>query len=468
MHIDPTVTDCLSLDVENAIPIHLHDATSLKNFAEDAPSHVAAWLASHSEFSAAKDSCLTLPDAHGKLGGVIAGVARDALDIWSLAALPSQLPAGKYTIADQLSEDTLQAIALGWELAQYQFTLNKKHKTTEEKRILALPGGMSIEPVLAQAHAITLTRDLINRPTNDLGPKELAEAAEAIADTYGASFQQIIGEALLEKNYPAIHAVGRASTMEPRLIELHHGKAGDPLVTLVGKGVCFDSGGLDLKTYNSMKLMKKDMGGAALVLGLAKLIMDMQLPIRLRVLVPAVENAVSGNAFRPQDIIDTRAGLGVEIGSTDAEGRLILCDALTAAMEDSPDLVIDAATLTGAARVALGPELPAIFSNRNDIAQTLQHTAMRVDDPLWQLPLWEGYDRYLDSDITDITNTPNYRFAGAITAALYLQRFVEPNTPWIHIDTYAWNANSRPGRPVGGEALCLRALWAFLSERYAK
>ncbi|MFZ4541051.1 MAG: leucyl aminopeptidase family protein, partial [Rickettsiales bacterium] len=317
-------------------------------------------------------------------------------------------------------------------------------------------------------NAITLVRDLINTPASDMGPADLSKAARDVAKITGARFSEIVGDDLLKKNYPAIHAVGRAGPQAPRLIELTHGKPSHPLVVLVGKGVTFDTGGLDIKPYNSMKLMKKDMGGAALMLGLAQLIIESKLPIRLRVLLPAVENSISSNAFRPQDILHSRKGLTIEVGSTDAEGRLILADALTDGDSDKPALMIDVATLTGAARTALGTELPALYSNRDDVGRDLVKASMASNDPMWQLPLWQGYAKYVNSPIADVTNTPNYGFAGSITAALFLERFLSPTTPWVHIDSYAWNGEPMPGRPVGGEALCLRALYSYLHTRFAK
>ena len=287
---------------------------------------------------------------------------------------------------------------------------------------------------------------------------------ERVGDAHGASVSTIVGEALLTQNYPAIHAVGRASDRAPRLIDLRWGRTG-PKITLVGKGVCFDSGGLDIKSASNMKLMKKDMGGAAHVLGLAQMIMAAQLPVRLRLLIPAVENSIAGNAFRPLDVLRTRKGLTVEVGNTDAEGRLILCDALAEADREGADLLIDCATLTGAARVALGPELPALFSNHDPTAEALIGHGLEERDPLWRLPLYKPYRRGLDSKVADLNNLWDSPFAGAITAALFLQEFVSAGTPWVHIDMMAWNSTARPGRPEGGEAMALRALYALVAER---
>ncbi|MBN8543131.1 MAG: leucyl aminopeptidase family protein [Alphaproteobacteria bacterium] len=409
------------------------------------------------------DTALLVPDAKGNVSQVIA-ITGDAPTIWSLAHLPAALPAGTYSVDTSWNRKQLADAALGFALAQYQFTAYRK---AERKALtLVLPKSIDIDALEERAEAIYLARDLINAPTNDMLPSHLAAAARKVAKEIDASFSVIVGDNLLKKNYPAIHAVGRASTDAPRLIDLKWGNPKHPKLTLVGKGVCFDTGGLDIKPYASMKLMKKDMGGAALVLALAKVIAAEKLPVRLRVLIPAVENSIAGNAFRPQDIIQTRKGLSMEIGSTDAEGRVILCDALSEADSENPDLIIDAATLTGAARTALGAELPALYSNDDGLAKQLQNLSLAESDPMWHMPLWAGYDKYVNSPIADVTNTPNYGFAGSITAALFLNRFVRKETPWIHLDTYAWNAESQAGRPAGGEALGIRALLALLKARY--
>ncbi|MES2983590.1 MAG: leucyl aminopeptidase family protein [Pseudomonadota bacterium] len=427
------------------------------------PKPVQAWVKTQN-FTAKPDSALLVPDAHGALAMVLAGVEA-APHIWSLAALPAMLPAGHYRLETAWKKPVLEDAALGFALAQYQFNA---YKEMERKALaLAVPKTIDLAALQARVEAIGLVRDLINTPPNDMGPASLAKAARAAAKHMGATFNEIVGDALLKQDYPAIHAVGRAGPEAPRLIELTHGKKSHPLVVLVGKGVTFDTGGLDIKPYASMKLMKKDMGGAALVLGLAQAIIAAKLPIRLRVLIPAVENSISRNAFRPQDVVPTRKGLTIEIGSTDAEGRVILADALTEGDRSKPALMIDVATLTGAARTALGTELPALYSNRDDIARDIVKHAMAVRDPMWAMPLWQGYAKYINSPIADVTNTPNYGFAGSITAALFLERFVSPETPWVHIDSYAWNAEAQPGRPVGGEALTLRALFAYLQSRFA-
>ncbi|HTH99136.1 MAG TPA: leucyl aminopeptidase family protein, partial [Stellaceae bacterium] len=335
-----------------------------------------------------------------------------------------------------------------------------------EPATLEAPAGIDIAEAQALADALAMARDLIDTPAEDLGPAELADIAKDIAQRHGAVVSLTSGAELLAQNYPMIHAVGRASHRPPCLIDIRWGEVSRPKVTLVGKGVCFDTGGLDLKPSGAMKLMKKDMGGAATVLGLAHALMAAKAPICLRVLVPAVDNAVAGDAFRPMDIFKTRKGLTVEIGNTDAEGRLILCDALAEAQGEEPELLIDMATLTGAARVALGGELPALFCNDDTIAEELVKTGMDEADPMWRLPLWPNYKKLLKSRLADLNNAPEGGMAGAITAALFLEAFIEPKTKWVHIDTWAWTGRAKPGRPEGGEGLCLRALYRYLRKRY--
>jgi leucyl aminopeptidase len=319
---------------------------------------------------------------------------------------------------------------------------------------------------LALATAITATRDLVNTPAEHMGPEELAMAARMVAEQHGAKFSQVVGAALLKKGFPAIHAVGRASSREPRLIELNWGNPKAPRISIVGKGVCFDTGGLDIKGADGMRQMKKDMGGAANALGLAALVMAFKLPVCLQVLIPAVENSISGNAYRPGDVIKTRKGLQIEIGNTDAEGRVVLSDALAYASESKPELIIDLATLTGAARVALGAHLPALFSKHFDTARDLVDLGMKLDDPLWHMPLWEPYKVNIDSSVGDIVNTGRTALGGAITAALFLEYFVAANQDWLHIDLFAWNDAARPGRPIGGEAQTIRTLLAYLEQRF--
>ena len=332
---------------------------------------------------------------------------------------------------------------------------------------LQIPSTADAEEIERLRSATALARDLVNTPANDLTPETLADAAVKLAQRFNAKQRVIVGEALLTERFPAVHAVGRASAVAPRVIDMEWGDASHPKVTVVGKGVCFDSGGLDIKPGASMLLMKKDMGGAAAALALGELIMDAKLPVRLRVIIPAVENVISANAFRPGDVLATRKGLSVEIGNTDAEGRVILCDALALADEEKPDLLIDMATLTGAARVALGPELPALFASDENVANELVKIGLAESDPMWLLPLWAGYDDELSSKIADLNNVSASGFSGAIIAALFLKRFVSEAKTWLHFDMYAWNSKDRPGRPVGAEAQCIRALYTYLKTRYS-
>jgi len=396
--------------------------------------------------------------------------------IWDWAAIAKAVPPGTYKLAQDIEDDQEALHCMtGWALSQYSFDrYQQNEEENQNDRILVWPTGS--DKIQAQAVSavggISLVRNLINTPANHMGPEELAEAAIELAALHDASCTVITGEELLEADYPAIHAVGRASDRDPRLIDLVWGDEDAPKLTLVGKGVVFDSGGLDLKPAGGMKLMKKDMGGSAQALGLASMIMDAGLPVRLRVLIPAVENAVSGNAMRPLDVVDTRKGLTIEIGNTDAEGRVILADALFEAATEQPELIIDFATLTGAARVALGADLPALFCNSNEVAENLLACATTVCDPLWRMPLWKGYNKQVDGKVADLNNAPEGGMGGAITAALFLERFVmdeDGNIPdWMHIDLMAWNLSNRPGRPEGGEAMTIRALFAYLNERYDK
>ncbi|WP_425450273.1 leucyl aminopeptidase family protein [Virgifigura deserti] len=435
----------------------------LKGWLRDRPSIVQAWVRD-TGFTAKPGSHILLPDADGSLSEVLVGVEQGD-DIWSFAGLPGTLPEGDYRLDADVVASAVSAAALGWALGCYAFT--RYRKPSRRFARLVWPKQADRAMVERTAEAIYLVRDLINTPAEDMGPADLAEAAQTLGRAHKAKTKVIVGDALLKARYPAIHAVGRASSRPPHLIDLRWGGAG-PRVTLVGKGVCFDSGGLDLKSSGNMLLMKKDMGGAAHVLGLAKMIMMAALPVRLRVLIPAVENSVSGNAFRPLDVLRTRKGVTVEVGNTDAEGRLVLCDALAEADTEKPDLLIDCATLTGAARVALGTELPALFANDDAAAETLLRHGIATQDLLWRLPLHKPYRRHLDSKVADLNNVSSGSFGGAITAALFLAEFVGPTTPWLHLDMMAWNTASRPGRPEGGEAMGLRALYGLIAERAAK
>ena len=457
-----TLTD----DAAGAIPITAVASRDFTAWKSDQPAVVSGWLDSIG-FTGEAGKTALVPGTHGRLARIVQAISPDDA-IWSLAGLPESLPEGSYRLDFDaealLGSGGTTKVALGWALGSYNFTRYKPAKRGCAR--LVWPEAADRAEVERLADAIALGRDLVNTPAEDMGPAELASAAEAVAERFGASFRQIVGDDLLAHNYPTIHAVGRGSARAPRLIDLRWGDAAHPRLTLIGKGVCFDTGGYDLKPSSGMKLMKKDMGGAATVLGLAQAIMDAKLKVRLRLLIPAVENFVSANAFRPLDVFKTRKGLTVEIGNTDAEGRLVLCDALAEAMTEGAALVIDMATLTGAARVALGPELPALFSNDEAVASALLAAGTAEADPLWRLPLWKPYRKLLDSKVADINNASDSTFAGAITAALYLQEFVEPGIPWVHIDTFAWNHAARPGRPEGGEALALRALYRMLEQRF--
>jgi leucyl aminopeptidase len=444
-----------------AVPLVAVSKDGLAAWREQAPAHERDWIAAIG-FAAEPGKIALVPGADGRLARVLVGTATDRL-MWTLAGLPETLPAGNYRLAAVPEGGDASRIALGWALGTYAFTRYHEKKARDVR--LVWPEAADRSYVEGLASAIFLARDLITTPASDLGPEELAGAAVKVAEGAGAACRTIVGDDLLRENYPTIHAVGRASMRAPRLVDITWGDASAPKVTLVGKGVCFDSGGLDLKPASGMLNMKKDMAGAAIVLALGQAIMAAKLPVRLRVLMPCVENAVSGNAMRPRDIIRTRKGITVEIGNTDAEGRLILCDALAEAASEKPAMIADIATLTGAARVALGPELPALFCNDDALAAGLVAAGEAEDDPLWRMPLYQPYRRNLDSKVADINNVSEGPHAGAITAALYLQEFVG-NTPWAHLDVMAWNQRARPGRPEGAEAQTLRALYAYLAGRF--
>jgi leucyl aminopeptidase len=454
-----------------ALPLHAVSMSALAAWLEKRTDQERAWLSAH-DFKADIGSSVILPDEQGALRAVVVGLGKGD-DPWAFGNLARNLPPRTYALSEAVGlAETLSPMfptwaAQAWALGAYQFKRYKKTNVDAASPLASLvwPTGAdrsSVERIIA---ATTLTRDLINTPAADMMPSHLAQAVMEVARAHGATVDQIVGDELLSKNYPMIHAVGRASDDAPRLIDMRWGQDSHPKVTLVGKGVCFDTGGLDLKPASGMALMKKDMGGAATVLGLAQTIMAAKLPVRLRVLIPAVENAVSGNAFRPSDVLPTRKGVTVEVGNTDAEGRLVLADALTEACSEKPTLLIDCATLTGAARTALGPDLPAVFTDDEALAADLAAAAKSTHDPLWRLPLWAPYRKMLDSKIADINNAGDSPFAGAITAALFLKEFVTPNLPWVHIDLFAWNKSSRPGRPEGGEAYGLRALHALIAQR---
>ncbi len=408
---------------------------------------------------------LALPNGEGDIDHVLFGLdeadARSA-DPFRAGQLPGLLPAGTYRFANAPHDTRLAVLAFA--LGAYKFGRYRKAEPPEVK--LVPPDGIDVAAITRAVEAATLARDLINTPSNDMGPAELAEAAQTLAQRFDASFNCIVGEDLVTQNFPLIHAVGMAATRAPRLIDMTWGDPAHPKVTLVGKGVCFDTGGLDLKPSSAMLIMKKDMGGAANVLALASMIMDAKLKVRLRVLIPAVENAVAGNAMRPLDVYPSRKGPTVEIGNTDAEGRLVLADALALADEEAPDLLIDLGTLTGAARVALGPDLPPYYTNDEALALDVARCAAAENDPLWRLPLWGAYDSWLDSKVANINNAPSGGFAGSITCALFLQRFVEHAKSWLHVDIYGWTPKAKPARPEGGECQAARAIFALLSQRY--
>jgi leucyl aminopeptidase len=444
-----------------ATAIHLVAKAGLDDFVKSLSTPQRAALAAQ-KFTGGAFEQAVLPDGDGWF--VAAGVADLAqLGSWCLARLAETLPAGTYRLVDA---DAGKAM-LGWVTGQYSFDRYRSEASDEGPRILLTKAVKAIEPVLAEAAAVALVRDLVNTPAEDMGPAQLEAEAARLAKAHGAELRVTHGDAL-EQGFPMVHGVGRAAARShaPRMIELTWGDPKHPMVALVGKGVCFDSGGLDIKPSSGMLLMKKDMGGAAHALALAGLVMQHALKVRLHLLVPAVENAISGNAFRPGDVLRSRAGITVEIGNTDAEGRLILGDALARAGEEKPDLVIDFATLTGAARVALGPDLPALMARNDATAQELFEAGQVADDPVWRLPLHEGYREYLKSDVADINNSHTNGFAGASVAGLFLDRFVPEGIDWVHFDTFAWRPAAKPGRPKGGDALGLRAAWGLLRGRY--
>ncbi len=412
-------------------------------------------------FAAKVGEIVVVPGETADDWGVLVGVDDGPLGPWALAAAAAKLPAGTYRLA---GDPAPEAALSGWLLAQHRFDRYRAAPAGGAK-VLLVADAAAIGPAVALAEATALVRDLVDTPAGDLDPAALADAIRAEGERFGAAVTVIDGEALAT-GFPAVHAVGRAAACAPRLIDLTWGDPAHPKVTLVGKGVTFDSGGLDIKPASAMRLMKKDMGGAAVALGVARLVMGAGLPVRLRLIVPAVENAIAGNAFRPGDVLRTRAGVTVEIGNTDAEGRLILADALTLAQEDAPALLLDFATLTGAARVALGPDLPALYAHDDALAAELLAAGTAAGDPLWRMPLWTPYADMLKSTVADIDNSGEGGFAGSITAALFLDRFVRAGQPWAHLDLFAWNPTARPGRPKGGAATGMAAAWGLLCRRY--
>jgi leucyl aminopeptidase len=446
-----------------AVPIELVTKEKFSAWVKREPVIAKNWLAVNRFTGEPEQFCL-IPDKNGKLERVICAIG-EAPDIWSLASLPNALPPETYTIESDLTPNEMTQCALGWALAGYNFTRYKKN----EKKLatLIVPKSCDVAYVESMARAIYWARDLINTPAGDMHPAALANEAATFANVYGGKVSVVKGEALLKANYPTVYAVGKAASVPPHMVDIRFPKKGAKKVTLVGKGITFDSGGLDIKPSSAMRLMKKDMAGVAIVLALAKAILDTKIPVDLRLLLPMAENAVSGNAMRPLDIVKTRKGITVEIGNTDAEGRLVLCDALAEADQEKPDLLIDCSTLTGAARVALGTDVPAFFTPDDALADALMKHSQVVNDPLWRLPMVKEYRSFLDSKVADISNDPDSGYGGAITAALYLKEFVAHTKNWLHLDMMAWNLRALPGRPVGGEAMSVRALYALIKERYA-
>ena len=445
---------------ETGIPITLIAAGEWEKTRRRLNAGARAWCEANG-FQGQPGRSLAVPGSSGTVEQVLAG-SQDDGGGFALAKLCRVLPEGRYRLAGTPADAGL--IALGWCLEAYGFGAYGKPQPPVAK--LVCPAGVDRAAVLSAARASYLVRDLVNTPASDMGPEELEAAASKLARAHRAKFTVVSGKAL-EKGFPMIHAVGRASPRAPRLIDFTWGPARAPKLTLVGKGVCFDTGGLDIKPASGMALMKKDMGGAANVLGLARMIMEAKLKVRLRVLIPAVENAISGNAFRPGDVLRSRKGITVEIGNTDAEGRLVLGDALALADEEAPDLLIDMATLTGAARVALGPDLPPFYTDDDELADAIARAGRAENDPVWRLPLWQPYNRLFESSVADLNNAGDSGFAGSITAALFLRRFVEKARAHVHFDVFAWTPSALPGRPRGGEAQAMRALFRVIRERYA-
>ena len=426
-----------------------------------------AWVDAQG-FSGRRGDVLTLPGADGQIAGVAFGLGDGGAEGRIFGDLAFAIPEGVYAIAPAPGvEIDLERAALGWLLGSYAFDQYKPEPKRDAASLVA-PAGIDAARITRMAKGMCLARDLINTPAQDMGPEALEDAARTLATTYSAAIETIQGDALLEQNYPMIHTVGRAAAQEPRLIDMRWtGPGAKTAITLVGKGVCFDTGGLDIKPSSSMLLMKKDMGGAASVLGLASMIMDAGLPVTLRVLIPAVENSVSANSFRPGDVLTARNGITVENRNTDAEGRLVLGDALVEASSEDPDLIIDMATLTGAARVALGPDLPPLFTDGDDLAAEILAAGVTVDDPVWRLPLWNGYDADIGSRVAEITNAPSGGMAGSVTAALFLRRFVTDPQKWAHFDIYGWAPSAKPGRPQGGECQAALACYKMIEDRCA-
>ncbi|MEK9901100.1 MAG: leucyl aminopeptidase family protein [Rhodospirillaceae bacterium] len=447
---------------KDTLPLTVLDSGRVATWRKDLPAAQRTWL-DRNGFSGKPGSWSMLTDETGGPDGAVFVTGADT-DVWAWSTLAARLPAGSYRIAGRVAKTVAHDAALGWGLAAYEFTRYRPAKRTRPD--LVWPTGVDRTAVREMLDATALLRDLINTPAEDMGPSELAGEARKVARRFKARMQVTTGDALLKANYPMIHTVGRASDDAPRLIDMRWGTRG-PRVTLVGKGVCFDTGGLDLKPPAGMLRMKKDMGGAAHALALAQLIMAAKLPVRLRVMIGAVENAVAGNAYRPWDVLQTRKGITVENANTDAEGRLVMGDCLAEACREKPDMLLDFATLTGAARVAVGTELAAVFANDDKLYADLDRHGASSSDPLWRLPLHKPYRKLLNSKVADISSASEGPFGGAITAALFLQEFVDDDVPWAHFDIMAWNTGDRPGRPTGGEAQGLRAAFATIVDRFA-
>jgi leucyl aminopeptidase len=456
----------LSSDPAESRPLWILTEGELPSWLASQPASQVSWVRAHG-FKAERHRVLSLPALEGGIGGAVLGLGalRSAHELtpWHAAGLSDRLPAQSWHLATPLPPRSATHFLLGWLLGGYRMTRYRLEGSEPPRAALVPPAGADLEYATAASRATALARDLINTPANDLGPQELGEAALELARSRTASCQVLAGGELA--GYPMLRAVGAASSRPPRLIDLRWGERDAPRVTLVGKGVCFDTGGLDLKTSAGMLLMKKDMGGAACALALADLIMRLELPVQLRVLIPAVENSIGGAAYRPGDVLRSRKGLTVEVGNTDAEGRLVLADALAEADLERPDLLVDLATLTGAARTALGPELPAAYSSSETLLEALRRAGEEECDPIWPLPLWPGYEEELASKVADLGNVSATPFAGSIIAALFLKRFVTETPNWLHLDLYAWNAKERPGRPVGAEAQCVRSLFQLIRSR---
>jgi len=450
-------------ETDHSIPLYSLDRQALDDWLKQAEPAQRRWVES-SGFQPTAGKVLLVPDESGGIAAVLSGRGEGEC-LWALAHLPGQLPAGDYHLAGDWStddEDRQEKLLIGWGLGCYRFDRYKRQPAVEAR--LVLPDSLH-KRVTTLVDASAMIRDLVNTPALDLGPAELAAKAGQLAKAHDAAFEVIDGKRL-ENEFPAIHVVGQASDRPPCLIRMQWGDQAAPALALVGKGVIFDTGGLDVKPGAGMVLMKKDMGGAAHVLGLASVIMTLGLKVNLRVYIPAVENAISGNAYRPSDIIRTRNGTTVEIGNTDAEGRVVLSDALTLACEEGAERVIDFATLTGAARVALGEDLPPLYARSTDQARAIQDLSFDIEDPLWHMPLFEGYRCQIQPAIADLSNSGTSKFGGSLTAALFLDHFVAPECDWMHLDIYAWNLGDRPGRPAGGEAQGLRTIWHWLETQY--